>query len=67
MPIALVPNPDKADGQTSSIQTLTGSFDNPNGNIEPPNKAIGAEYYKDQATPVVKWLWSVTSQNWFTE
>ena len=65
MPSAIVPNPSKADGQ-AAVQIITGSVDDPNGVITPSDPSRVAKYYKDQATPVVKWIWSVTNRNWFS-
>jgi hypothetical protein len=51
-------------GIGGTAQVIRGAFDNPNGNVTPTNAAAGAVYYKDQSTPIVFWLWSVSGQNW---
>jgi len=53
-----------AGGSGAASQALTDAYDDPNGNVVPPNTVIGAVYYKDQSTPVVFWIWSVAGQNW---
>ncbi|MBC8002340.1 MAG: hypothetical protein H7X97_07100 [Opitutaceae bacterium] len=48
-----------------NMQVYIGSSDDPNGVVTPADPANAAMYYKDQASPVVLWHWSVSSQNWF--
>lgn len=47
-----------------ATQIITGSFDDPNGNVTPDNLLLAAEYYKDENLPNI-WRWSVTDQMWF--
>lgn len=44
-------------------EVLTGSWDDPNGNIEPTNKNGAALYYKDSET-LQFYRWSVIQQLW---
>jgi hypothetical protein len=52
-------------GGGGSAQVYNGAVDDPNGTIVPIVLTSPAVYIKDQATPVVMWIWSVTNQNWF--
>lgn len=44
-------------------EVLTGSFDDPNGNVTPTNTAGAAIYYKDSDT-LQMYRWSVIQQLW---
>lgn len=48
-----------------NMQVYIGAVDDPNGVVTPADPANAAIYYKDQASPVIQWQWSVSSQNWF--
>lgn len=50
----------------NSSTVFTGAYDDPNGLVTPSLLTVANIYYKDQASPVRLWLWSVTNQNWFS-
>ena len=56
-------------GSSSSAEpdmnNVIGNYDDPNGHYVPGDTTKAAMYYKDQASPVVMWGWSVVNQNWF--
>jgi hypothetical protein len=52
-------------GGSGVAQVIPGAFDDPNGHVTPSNPLLGAVYYRDQASPVVFWGWSVSNVNWF--
>lgn len=51
-------------GSPGSGQIVYGAFDDPNGNVTPPNTSKAAIYYKDQSNPVIVYIWSESGQVW---
>lgn len=51
-------------GGSGVAQVISGAWDDPNGHSTPTDPLLGAIYFKDQATPIAFWLWSVRGQNW---
>lgn len=51
-------------GGGGTAQVIKGAWDDPNGHTTPANPVAGAIYYRDQAVPIIFWLWSVSGQIW---
>lgn len=48
-----------------SVQTITGTWADPNGHVTPDDPTLGALYYQDPAIDLYnEWKWNVGTQHW---